>query len=136
MEKSGIKCRKIKFKSRKNNKVLLVHSKEEKKYAEFLEEVENISGYNTLVDLDMTIYNNISHIGIRKEYFETAWVSDFVLIFKNGLLGIREIVAEDKLFKKATIERLELSRRYWEYNGNSNWRIVVVGGSRNVLKDQ
>ena len=39
--------------------------------------------------------------------------------------AVREVVREDELTKATTLEQLELSRRYWEAVGVSDWRVAL-----------
>ena len=129
MEKAGIKGRKIKFFSKKNNSVIYVHSRDQKMFAEILEADPNIKFYETIKELDLNRYSGINPINIRREYFETTWSSDFVIHYENETIGVREIVRSDNIYKKAVIERLELSRRYWLCLKVENWKMLMLGGN-------
>ena len=76
--------------------------------------------------LDPDKYPFINTIGIRKEYFDTQWTSDFVIHFTDGRTGIRELTNKDGLSKRAAIEKLEFSRRYWSTTKVAEWKIVVM----------
>lgn len=129
MEKVGTKGRKIKFFSRKNNCVIYVHSREQKMFAEILENDQNVKSYEAIKDLDINRYSRVNPINIRREYFEIAWSSDFVIHYQGGAIGIREIVSSKNIYKKAVIEKLELSRRYWLSLEIKDWKIIMLGGN-------
>ena len=126
MEKLNLKCRKIKFLSKKNQMVVTVNSKHAKQYAFVLEEKKEVESYEVAKELDMVVCQQIDPIDIRKEYFSTEWTSDFVIHFVDGTTGIRELADESSLFKRSTIEKLEFSRRYWELLKIDNWKLVIV----------
>jgi hypothetical protein len=128
MEKFKTKCRRIKFMSQKNEAVVCVYTQSAKKYAKYLEDDSEVIRYETLKELDPDRYAYINPVDIRKEYFESNWISDFVLHYDNGQISIREIVKKNSLFKRSTIEKLEFSRRYWMGLNIRDWKIVIVEG--------
>lgn len=125
MEKSNVKGRTIKFLSKKNNCIISVHSRISKRFAEHLETLDHVVGYETLKLWDQSLYDNINPIYIRKDYLSTLWVTDFVIRYVDDSIGVREIVDSQNLYKLSTIERLELSRRYWKIMGITNWKIAI-----------
>ena len=46
----------------------------------------------------------VSWVDIRKDYFGVEWATDFVIHYVDGSMGIREIVTESMLSKRANIE--------------------------------
>ena len=122
MEKAGTKRRDIHFRSDKNGIVVCVHSRD----ARYLETSADVASYETGTVLDPDKYPFINTIGIRKEYFDTQWTSDFVIHFTDGRTGIRELTNKDGLSKRAAIEKLEFSRRYWSTTKVAEWKIVVM----------
>lgn len=47
--------------------------------------------------------------------------------FADGSIGIREIVTEAMLSKRANVEKLEFSRRYWSSSESvKDWKIVIM----------
>ena len=42
---------------------------------------------------------------------------------------MRELVRGDELKRITVLEQLELSRRYWEVEGVSDWKIILVEGA-------
>ena len=127
MDKVGKKCRDISFRSDKNEKVICVHSREAREYARLLEQEPEVVSYEACQELDRERYQFVSPIDIRKDYFDTAWATDFVLHFADGSIGIREIATEAMLAKRANIEKLEFSRRYWSVSESvKDWRIVIM----------
>lgn len=126
MEKAGTKRRDIHFRSDKNGIVVCVHSRETREYARYLEASADVASYEAGTVLDFDKYPFINTIGIRKEYFDTQWTSDFVIHFTDGRTGIRELTNKDGLSKRAAIEKLEFSRRYWSTTNVAEWKIVVM----------
>lgn len=126
MNKSGGKWRDITFRSDKNQSVVCVHSKEAREYARILENDPKVETYEVNVPLDMERYQYVNTIDIRKSYFEIAWTTDFVIHYVSGNFGIREIMVEAGLSKKAEIEKLEFSRRYWSSLRAVDWKIVIM----------
>ncbi|WP_373261866.1 hypothetical protein [Hungatella hathewayi] len=125
MEKANVKGRTIKFRSVKNNCIMVVHSRAAKQYAEYLEWSKDVLSYETLVNWDESMYTHINPIYIRKDYLATKWITDFIVTYKDGTKGVRELVDNANFYKLATIERFELSRRYWKTIGITNWKIVM-----------
>ena len=132
MEKLGSKTRDIKFYSEKNQTMVMVHSKEARAYTKYLESMEQVASYVAGKPLDAERLKLVSKVDIRGEYFETQWQTDFYLIFTDGTVGIRELATAGDLTKRAEVEKLELSRRYWLGAGVTNWKIVWMGGKEDV----
>ena len=126
MERPGTRKRDIHFLSKKNGCTFCTHTESAREYARILEFDENVAAYEVGVNLDPETYPYIQRLGIRKEYFEREWASDFVIHYADGTVGIREIVAEEMLAKKAVIEKLEFSRRYWSISNVDSWKIVLI----------
>ena len=127
MDKARGKRRDISFRSEKNQKVVCVHSREAREYARSLETDDMVVSYEACQSLDRERYQFVSPIDIRKDYFEVEWATDFVLHFADGSIGIREIVTEAMLSKRANIEKLEFSRRYWSASESvKDWKIVLM----------
>lgn len=133
MEKFNVRTRIIKFSSLKNQCIIKTHSRDARLYAEFLEKEKSIWKYESLVKLDIEKYKHISSVGIRKSYFENEWTSDFVITNEDGTISIRELAKSGDLDKRAAIERLEFSRRYWVQTNIKDWKIVIMGGQEDVL---
>lgn len=127
MDKSGGKRRDITFRSEKNGKVICVHSREAREYARILESDELVVSYEACYKLDKERYQFVSPVDIRKDYFDVEWATDFVLHFADGSIGIREVATEAMLSKRANIEKLEFSRRYWSGSESvRDWKIVLM----------
>ena len=47
-------------------------------------------------------------------------------MFADGRKGVRELVHREDLTKRAMVERLELSRRYWVARDIDEWKVVLV----------
>ena len=128
MERSQTKQRSIRFFSEKNSVMLTVHSREAREYAGRLETREDVGSYETGAALDLKKFQYIDPVDIRKEYLGGEWFSDFLLHFEDGSLSVRELVRKDDLTKRAVMERLELSRRYWALFDVRDWKLIVTGG--------
>lgn len=126
MEPYGKKGRSISFYSGKNESMITVYSQEVKGYADSLETNSDVKNYEVHVPLSKDLYININPIDIRKVYFEEEWTSDFLLHYIDGTLGVRELVWKDALNKRAVIEQIELSRRYWSLKDVKDWKLVVL----------
>ena len=127
MDKAGVKRRDISFRSDKNKKVVCVHSREAREYARILDQEPEVVSYETCQALDMERYQFINPVDIRKDYFDVEWATDFVLHFEDGSIGIREVATEATLAKRATIEKLEFSRRYWSVSESvRDWKIIIM----------
>ena len=134
MEKAGTKTRDIKFFSPKNNAMMTVHTPVAQEFAQYLEEQPWVASYDTCVPLQMEHYPHVSPVDIRAEYFQTQWASDFVLHLADGNTGVREICTLKQFQKRAFIEKLEFSRRYWLATGVTDWRVYVYGGEGKLVE--
>lgn len=126
MRKSGVKTRDIRFFSVKNDTMLCVHTSLERDYAKWLEEQPWVERYETGVLLDASQMDHVSRVDIRSSYFDTSWASDFMVTLADGRKEIREIISSGQLRKRAVVEQLELSRRYWSALDVSDWKVVVM----------
>ena len=126
MEKFREKTREIRFYSKKNNAIIVVHSDWEKKYAGILEKQEDVVSYEANVALKQSEYIHVCQIGIRKSYFSTLWTSNFMLRYVDGRFGIRELVTMENITKQSVQQQLEFSRRYWEQQHAYDWKIVLM----------
>lgn len=69
---------------------------------------------------------HVSPVDIRLLYFQSEWGTDFLIIFADGRKGVRELVHREDLTKRAMVERLVLSRRYWAVRDIDEWKVVLV----------
>ena len=128
MDKSGRKTRDIKFYSKKNEAMVIVHSKEARAYTKYLEDMAHVSSYVAGKPIDPVRLQMVSKLDIRGDYFKQNWESDFYVLFDDGAVAVRELASAEAFSKRAEIEKLELSRRYWSSVGVTNWKIVWLGG--------
>ena len=128
MDKSGRKTRDIKFYSKKNEAMVIVHSKEARAYTKYLEDMEHVSSYVAGKAIDPVRLQMISKLDIRGDYFKQDWESDFYVLFDDGTVAVRELTTTEAFSKRAEIEKLELSRRYWSSAGVTDWKIIWMGG--------
>lgn len=125
MEKLGIKTRDIKFRSSKNDAVVLVHNKVAREYAEWLERQDWVDSYETNYPLDKERMATVNPVEIRPQYFATEWSTDFLIHCIDGSIAVREVTSMEQLQKHAHVVKLELSRRYWKMMGVTNWKLVL-----------
>ena len=135
MDKTESKYRDIQFYSLKNEALMSVHSRDARIYAGMLENDPHVVRYKCIRPLDPGFMGEVSRLGIRPDYFDTAWASDFWIENDDGSTSIREVVLGIQLIRKAMIEKLELSRRYWNRLDVGDWKVVVMerGGDGDVL---
>ena len=126
MDKAGIKTRDIRFFSSKNDKIICIHSKWARDYAKYLEQQPWVQSYQAVVPLEPDYMQYVSPIDIRSLYFKSEWATDFLIRFVDGRKGVRELVHKEDLTKRAIVERLELSRRYWVVRDIDEWKVVLV----------
>ena len=114
----------IAFFSPKCNQTMLVFSKAARKAAMMLEGDVRVQSYETQVPIVINP-SNIQTTGIRGQFFDVEWVSDFKV--ESVDCYVLEAVGESELHKLVTAEKLELSRRHWNSEGYK-WMVVVVEG--------
>ena len=128
MEKFKSNRRDIQFFSKKNGKLLILHSEQALVYALRLEDNPHVVSYEPCVFLEAEGMTRVSPLDIRAEYLDvsTTWESSFLVEHGDGTRGICELVeCSESLQKRAVVEKLELSRRYWAGMGISDWRVVI-----------
>ena len=127
MERVKTNRRDIQFFSKKNDKLFIVHDERAKFYAERLEQDTQVTSFQPCEQLDAEDMIKVNPLDIRSDYLsrDTQWESNFLIYFLDGTRGVREIVDAGALKKRAIVEQLELSRRYWAAHGISNWKIVI-----------
>lgn len=126
MDKAKRRTRDIQFYSEKNGAMVLVHSPDARNFAKQLENDSWVSQYESCVLLDLQQFSHVAPVDIRSDYLESMWASDFLLTYADGRKGVREIVKRDQLLKRAAVEKLELSRRYWAALDIRDWKVKVV----------
>ena len=126
MQKEDLKTRTFRFFSKKNEKVIVVRSTNAREFARWLDEQDWVVGYEVLVPLDKERVSMVRTSGIRQSYAKENWCTDFCIHNATGARSIREIIPKSSLEKRAEIEKLELSRRYWTSLGIADWKIVVI----------
>lgn len=128
MERIGERTRDIRFYSSKNGDIVCLHSKWARDYARWLEDQPWVQNYQAGCPLDADIIGRISRAGIRTDYLQqTGWATDFLICCADGQKVVRELILKEQLKKKAYVERLELSRRYWAAT-DTEWMVVIVDG--------
>ena len=125
MEKSGVKTRDIRFYSNKNNAMVCVHSQQARNYAKYLENADWVKSFHAGFALDKKLYAHVNPVGIRKQYFDIDWTSDFYIVRADGSKIVHELSTAASLSKLAEIEKLEFSRRYWAALDIAEWSVVI-----------
>jgi hypothetical protein len=123
MTKAGNKTRDLSFMSAKNGRTMTVHTEQAMQYAMRLENDPAVSSYVTNHPLEQDKIE--PEQGVRKQYYETQWTTDFVVMFTDGTMGVRELVTKNKLSQRSEIEKLQLSQSYWQ-KITTNWKIVIT----------
>lgn len=123
MTKAGNKTRDLSFMSAKNGRMMTVHTEQAMQYAMRLESDPAVSSYVTNHPLEQDKIE--PEQGVRKHYYETQWTTDFVVMFTDGTMGVRELVTKNKLSQRSEIEKLQLSQSYWQ-KITTNWKIVIT----------
>ena len=126
-DKVGKKTRDIAYHSGKNGGMVVVHSKAARAYSKYLEERPEITAYEACKPLDINRLDALQKTDIRGEYFREQWSSDFYIRHADGTAAVRELVSAADLTRRAEVEKLELSRRYWAALGVNNWKVVITG---------
>ncbi len=124
MKKHDPSARRIIFTSYKLGEPIIVTTDLEYNYAQMLERDISVKRFETMVPLT-DWKERIQLKGIRTQYRKMEWLTDFRITYKRGNISIRELVKQSDLASRAVIEKLELSRRYWEAVGITDWKIVV-----------
>ena len=123
MTKAGNKTRDLSFMSAKNGRTMTVHTEQAMQYAMRLENDPAVSSYVTNHPLEQDKIE--PEQGVRKQYYETQWTTDFVGMFTDGTMGVRELVTKNKLSQRSEIEKLQLSQSYWQ-KITAGWKIVIT----------
>lgn len=123
MTKAGNKTRDLSFMSAKNGRTMTVHTEQAMQYAMRLESDPAVSSYVTNHPLEPDKIE--PEQGVRKQYYETQWTTDFVVMFTDGTMGVRELVTKNKLSQRSEIEKLQLSQSYWQ-KITAGWKIVIT----------
>lgn len=123
MTKAGNKTRDLSFMSAKNGRMMTVHTEQAMQYAMRLENDPAVSSYVTNHPLEQDKIE--PEQGVRKQYYETQWTTDFVVMFTDGIMGVRELVTKNKLSQRSEIEKLQLSQSYWQ-KITAGWKIVIT----------
>ena len=127
MDKAGKKTRDVAYHSAKNGGMVVVHREAARAYSKYLEERPEVASYEACKPLDINRLDAIQKTDIRGEYFRERWSSDFYLQFNDGTAAVRELVSAADLTRRAEVEKLELSRRYWAALGVNNWKVLITG---------
>ena len=126
MEKSNEKKQEIRYYSNKNSRLITVKSNVVRSYTKHLEDRETVKEFEVHKKLTSERIQQLQRVDIRKDYIDSEWETDVYITYTDGTNGVREIVKEEWLEKRAVIEKLELSRRYWQSVGVTNWKIVIM----------
>lgn len=123
MNKNRKNIRDISFMSKKNGKVIMVHSVIAREVARLLEIDDRVKHYDTDVPLEKVV-EKIDTTGLRDAYLTIGWKTDFAIHLVEERVVIVEVETRENLEKKASVEKLEISRRYWKGQADE-WKIVM-----------
>lgn len=123
MNKNRKNIRDISFMSKKNGRVIMVHSVIAREVARLLENDDRVEHYDTDVPLEK-VAEKIDATGLRDAYLTIGWKTDFMIYLIDERIVIVEVETRENLEKKASIEQLEISRRYWKGQAD-DWKIVM-----------
>lgn len=123
MNKNRKNIRDISFMSKKNGKVIMVHSVIAREVARLLENDDRVEHYDTDVPLEK-VAEKIDTTGLRDTYLTIGWKTDFAIHLADERVVIIEVETRENLQKKASVEKLEISRRYWKGQVD-DWKIVM-----------
>ena len=88
-----------------------------------LENDDRVEHYDTDVPLEK-VAEKIDATGLRDAYLTIGWKTDFMIYLIDERIVIVEVETRENLEKKASIEQLEISRRYWKGQVD-DWKIVM-----------
>lgn len=125
MERSESRLRDISFRSLKNGCVVTVHNARARKVALLFESDENVIRYQTDVPVKY-VDGCIDTKGIRPAFLDDRWRSDFLVEKTDGSKEVYEVTSKSFLERRATVEKYELSRRYWEAQNINKWSLYIV----------
>lgn len=124
MQKKKMRQRETTFMSNKCGDIITVIGESAHKFAKTLEADTRVYSYKTSVPVKITL-TDFQTIGIRPSYLKEEWLSDFQIEMADGRVVIVEVTTKELLTKKAEIEKLELSRRFWLTKGFA-WMMAIV----------
>lgn len=79
--------------------------------------------YANILDNDETVKEFRCNVPIEVQ--NEKYTSDFMIIYQNGEIAIRECVKRNLLPKPKTAKSLDSSRLYWMKHGISNWGLII-----------
>lgn len=123
MRKANIITREIMFVSKKDGQFKVVTNDDELAFAQKLEADDTVIRYHTSVPLE-NFAQIIYLTNIRKAYREAEWLTSFVVEYADGTTAAYEIIRLYHLEKRAEVEKLEISRRYWTSVGVDKWQMI------------
>lgn len=111
MRRKNYKGRCTKRMLRKSTEVARLYDVIQSKYADILENCDEVEEIRCNVLLD----------GLN----EGEYTSDFVCVKTGGDLMVRECVFRKYLTKPMTVKLLDASRTYWKSRGVKDWGLVI-----------
>ena len=123
MKRKDSTTREITFYSKKNKKTISVFGKAARALADRLECDDEVIGYISKVPMGINT-SEVPLFGIRQSYIGQLWISDFAVALAGRRTRIIEAITAKELGKRAEVEKLELSRRYWSQKG-IEWRLYI-----------
>lgn len=114
-----VRCTKIKLD--KCKEVCRLYDKVQESFARLLSTDETIVEFATNVPLDFSKMDLSVDLAAPKE----AHTTDFLIRWKDGTQAVREAVLRATLHRPSVIEKLQISKEYWNQKGVSDWGIVI-----------
>ena len=74
-----------------------------------------------MLDAEPSVCSFVCNVPVGIETYTT----DFVIQYNDGHTVVREAVFRAHLNRPSLAEKLELSRRYWQGQGVSDWGIII-----------
>lgn len=125
MTQVGSQSMDIIFTGKKKLGTMTAHRREIVDYIKKLDDDEKVETYDVSVELEEWA-DTISLVGVRKAYHEADWTTDCLIQYKDGTQAVREFVKREWLKKRAEVEKLEISRRYWAARQVYDWGVYIV----------
>lgn len=121
MRKQIQKGRCVKRRLDKCPQVALSYDKIQEIFAIQLSEKENVESFTMNVPLSFSNGESDENYPTPKQ----AHTTDFYVRYTDGSAGVYECAYRCQLRRNAHLKNLELSRRYWEKKGITQWYIVT-----------
>ena len=103
MEKCNEKKQEIRYYSNKNSRLITVKSNVVRAYTKYLEDRGTVGEYEVHKKLSAERIQQLQRVDIRKDYIDSEWETDVYITYTDGTNGVREIVREEWLERRAVV---------------------------------